>query len=296
MIPSHVLLAPEKVHFSLLDRIYNRPNTNVEIVLDKDGLLGWKGSPSMRRETIPRLGFPGSFSVNGVKDERLISVAATAYCDNELTADDLEDELAAILADGTEGVLTVTEGRKAPRWVSAWLATEIRVSRPSLTMVRFSYQVVAPNPRKFGATLAGATEPFSSGGGLYTMPLFGSPAAPGILDFGNVGSVGTVSIKNLGTADTAPKFTITGSIPEGLQIIRQDTGDVLQYVGVVLPGQTLLMDSDSGSVTLDGEDRGAQLIGRGWSRVFGGSTATWLFLAPNASGANLTVEVPPAWW
>lgn len=296
MIPSHVLLSPEKVHFSLLDRIYNRPDSSVEIVLDKDGLLGWKGSPSMRRETIPRLGFPGSFSVAGVKDERLISVAATAYCNNELTADDLEDELAAILADGTEGVLTVTEGRKAPRWVSAWLATEIRVSRPSPTMVRFSYQVVAPNPRKFGATLAGATEPFSSGGGLYTTPLFGSSQAQGILDFGNVGTTGTVSITNAGTADTPPRFTVTGMIPEGFQIIRQDASAVLEYTGVVNQGQTLVLDTDTGSVTLDGEDRGAQLTGRGWSKLLGHSTATWLFLAPNAASASLTVEVPPAWW
>lgn len=118
----------------------------------------------------------------------------------------------------------------------------------------------------------------------------------GILDFGEVGSPGTVTLENGGTADSAPVFTISGYAP-GFTITEVSTGARLIYSETVLAGQTLTISAADGSVLLDGyADRSAYLTRREWTRVNGRARNTYLFESPGNDGASLTLGVKPAWW
>lgn len=117
----------------------------------------------------------------------------------------------------------------------------------------------------------------------------------GILDFGINGSPGTVSLTNTGTADTGPKFTIKGTLVPGFTITELGTGRRLVYTGILRTGQTLVLDTDDGSVMLDGyAPRDLQVSE--WTRLGRGETATWLFESPGSTNATMKVEVRPAWW
>ncbi|QDH48920.1 minor tail protein [Arthrobacter phage Gisselle] len=121
------------------------------------------------------------------------------------------------------------------------------------------------------------------------------PSTVGILDFGVSGSTGTVSLSNPGTADTGPKFTITGTTVPGFTITELNTGRRLVYTGTIRTGQKLVIDTDDGSVLLDGYAP-RELAVAEWTRLGRGETGSWLFESPGSNNAKMKVEVRPAWW
>ncbi|QPO16947.1 minor tail protein [Arthrobacter phage Kittykat] len=121
------------------------------------------------------------------------------------------------------------------------------------------------------------------------------PSTVGILDFGVSGSTGTVSLANPGTADTGPKFTITGTTVPGFTITELNTGRRLVYTGTIRTGQKLVIDTDDGSVLLDGYAP-RELAVAEWTRLGRGETGSWLFESPGSNNAKMKVEVRPAWW
>ncbi|AZS08513.1 minor tail protein [Arthrobacter phage Lasagna] len=121
------------------------------------------------------------------------------------------------------------------------------------------------------------------------------PSTVGVLDFGVAGSTGTVSLTNPGSADTGPKFTITGTTVPGFTITELTTGRRLVYTGTIRTGQTLVIDTDDGSVMLDGYAP-RNLVVSEWVRLGRGETGSWLFESPGSNNAKMKVEVRPAWW
>ncbi|WKW86742.1 minor tail protein [Arthrobacter phage WonderBoy] len=121
------------------------------------------------------------------------------------------------------------------------------------------------------------------------------PSTVGVLDFGVAGSTGTVSLTNPGSADTGPKFTITGTTVPGFTITELTTGRRLVYTGTIRTGQTLVIDTDDGSVILDGYAP-RNLVVSEWVRLGRGETGSWLFESPGSNNAKMKVEVRPAWW
>lgn len=118
----------------------------------------------------------------------------------------------------------------------------------------------------------------------------------GYLDFGENGTPGTVTLENVGTADTAPVFTISGYAP-GFTITEVSSGARLVYSDTVAAGQTLVINAADGSVLLDGyADRSPYLTRREWTRVPGKTRQTYLFESTDNVGASLTLGVTPAWW
>jgi hypothetical protein len=268
-----------------------RPGTG-RILTD---LQGWYSPPAVRRESTARLGSHGTFSERGWRDERLISITGHAFADTRAEAAALTDELAAMFADGTEGTFAVDDRDVGYRDVRVYLHGTPEVTWDGRTDVTFSLDLVAPDPRKYGRQLQLSTLAAAPGGGLIT-PLYGSAGAMGVLDFGPPGIPGTVTVENVGTADTAPRFSITGYAP-GFTITEVESGDRLVYAEAVPAGGTLTIDAADGAVLLDGQtDRSPYLTRREWSRIPGRSTRTYLFESRNNSGARMTLGVNPAWW
>ncbi|KUM41195.1 phage tail family protein [Arthrobacter sp. EPSL27] len=167
----------------------------------------------------------------------------------------------------------------------------------------FTHSAVAPaNSAYFyaenviGGTTVGGERGWAGDAYLGTTPPVASTGTAGVLDFGAAGSPGTATLENVGTADAAPVFTITGYAP-GFTITEVSTGARLIYSEPVLEGQRLVINAGDGSVLLDGyADRSGYLTRREWTRVPGRTRNTYLFESPGNTGAQMTLEMRPAWW
>lgn len=261
-------------------------------------LPGWYKAAPNQREKQAKQGRHGTFGVRGWKDERLVTVQGHYYAPDRRTAANFVDEINAVMADGTEGVLTVDDADLGRRWANVYLLT------PDVTWhggrdVPFFLDMVAPDPRKFGDLMdAGPVAAFSGGDGL-EFDLFATDN-PGILDFGESGSSGKLTLNNPGTAPTEPVFRVSG--PPGFittagnfKITEVETERVLEWEGTILTGQELVLDSRAGTVVLgtNGDRRGS-LTRAEWPEIPGKSSRTYLFEA--LGGLTLAVEAHPAWW
>lgn len=257
-----------------------------------DNITGWDDGPGVRRDRTARMNAHGEFSERGWRDARLVTIEGDATCPSEAVAALAAQQLAAVLGDGLAGVLAVTDTATVDMSAGAYLFADPKVSWKNDTTATYQLQFLCPKPRKYGASVNAVTGPATPGGGL-DYPL-GDP-----LDYGAPGDPGTVTLSNSGTADTAPTFTVKALIdmPLGFTITHVQSGRQLVYFAAVLAGQTVRLDTSDASVWLEGyADRSAKLTVREWTKLARGESGTWLFEAVGSPGAQMTVEVRPAWW
>ncbi|QNO12678.1 minor tail protein [Arthrobacter phage Tweety19] len=267
-----------------------QPGTNQVLT----SLEGWFSPAGTRRSGTERLWAHGTFSERGWRDQRVISVGGHIFTETRSAAAEMTDTLSAALADGTAGQFIVDDADLGRRTATVFISGTPTVEWDGGVDIFFGIDMVAPDPRKYGELVTLDTPAASPGGGL-VMDLF-TGANAGVLDFGDSGNPGTVTFENVGTADTAPVFTVSGYAP-GFTITEVNTGARLIYSQTVAAGQTLVLNAADGSVLLDGyADRSAYLTRREWTRVNGKSRATYLFESLGNVGATLQIGVKPAWW
>lgn len=267
-----------------------QPGTNQVLT----SLEGWYSPAGTRRSGTERLWAHGSFSERGWREQRVISVGGHIYTDTRAAAAEMTDTLSAALADGTAGQFIVDDADLGRRTATVYITGAPTVSWQGGLDILFEIDMVAPDPRKYGELVTSSTPAASPGGGL-VFDLFTGQNA-GVLDFGDTGNPGTVTFENVGTADTAPVFTVTGYAP-GFTITEVNSGARLVYSQTLAAGQSLVLNAADGSVLLDGyADRSAYLTRREWTRVNGKTRATYLFESPGNAGASLQIGAKPAWW
>lgn len=267
-----------------------QPGTNQVLT----SLEGWFSPAGTRRSGTERLWAHGSFSERGWRDQRIISVGGHIFTETRTAAAEMTDTLSAALADGTAGQFIVDDVDLGRRTASVYISGAPTVNWQGGLDIFFAIDMVAPDPRKYGELVTASTGAAAPGGGL-VFDLFTGVNA-GVLDFGNSGNPGTVTFENVGTADTAPLFTVTGYAP-GFTITEVNSGARLVYSQTVAAGQTLVLNAADGSVLLDGyADRSAYLTRREWTRVNGKTRATYLFESSGNTGATLQIGAKPAWW
>lgn len=255
-----------------------------------DKLTGWDDGPSVRRDRTDRMNAHGEFSERGWRGARLVTLEGDATCPSETVAALAAQQLAAVLGDGLDGVLEVTDTATVDMSAGAYLFSDPKVEWKNDTTATYQLQFLCPKPRKYGAAVNDQTGVATPGGAL-EYPL-DDP-----LDYGAPGDPGTVTLTNTGTADTAPAFTVTGDMPNGFTITHVQSGSRLVYSDAVLADQTLRLDASDASVWLEGNaDRSSKLTVREWVRVPKKTTATWLFEATGSVAAQMIVEMRPAWW
>lgn len=255
-----------------------------------DELKGWTDGPGVRRDRTGRMNAHGDFSERGWREARMVTIEGEATCPTDAIAATAEQDLAAILADGLLDVLEVTDSATVDMSIGAGLFADPKIGHTNDLTLTYQIQFWCPKPRKYGAPVIDQTGVATAGGAL-EYPL-DDP-----LDYGAPGDPGTATLANTGTADTAPAFTVTGDLPNGFSITHVQSGNRLVYSDALLAGQTLRIDVSDGSVWLEGNaDRTTQLTVREWYRVPKKTTATWLFEAANSTGAQMIVEMRPAWW
>lgn len=261
-------------------------------------IVGWHGSAPMKRNKSPRLGAHGTYSERGWKDERLIIVPGAFVGSSRASAAAALDQLAGYLGDGLDGTFEVNDANLGLRWANVYLADGgFDPKWKSAKSFTYDLHLVATDPRKYGTKISVPNTGIPVlDGGLQTEPLMGNIGTD-VLDFGTAGYPGTATLTNIGTADTGPVHTITGTNVPGFTITEVITQRRLVFTDTIQAGQTLVINTDDGSVMLDGyASRRAKLTVAQWTRLGPGQTGTWLFESPGSTGANMKVEVTPAWW
>jgi hypothetical protein len=150
------------------------------------------------------------------------------------------------------------------------------------------------DPVKYGPESTVTTGLPTPGGGL-EYPL-GDPG--GALYYGALGTLGRVTLTNEGTADTWPVFEVSGTLVDGFQLRRIDTGDVLQYDRVVPAGTTVTIDCRTGAVLIDGVSDGSTYLTRDdfFSVPARGSCEVQFSAVSTGTDAMLTARFRSGWW
>lgn len=195
-----------------------------------------------------------------------------------------------------ETVLSVTTA-VGSRWCNVRRDDEVIVDWLTPTQARWSFQVAAPDPRKFGGTLTGSSALPSSTGGLtvpFTVPFsIDAVTATGQVTLTNVGNIaGPVLLRIDGPSNPGdPPLVgpVVTHVSSGLSLVFS-TSLTLGY------GEFVTVDMEKREVLAQGQSsRNGWVTGRGWS-AFEPGLNTWSFSAVGFSpSAKLAVSAIPAW-
>lgn len=187
------------------------------------------------------------------------------------------DRLLSVCTDGAQATLVKYDGLSSRQLAVELDAAAVKIE-PWSDAQGFDWQVplYVADPRWLDTTIQTAGP--ASVGGASTDGLdwaAGSPGgldwnagSPGGLDWGLSGVGGVLALANTGTTATWPVFTITGPVLNP-SFTNPDTGDVIAYTGSVDLGQTLVIDTNpfSRSVQLNGIDRFGFLASAQWIEI-----------------------------
>lgn len=253
------------------------------------GLEGWTESADMSVPQQRRPNSHGQFFQPGLLGGKVITVNGEVRSKVRALLTDAEEVIAATLADGGLGTLTVYDEDAGMRWAPVQrLGTPSIKSDDELDVVKFQLQFLAPDAYRYGQTTT-ATVGFAASSGSGAV----FPAFPGgVMDFGPLPDFGIVSIQNPGTADASPVFSVTGPTP-GFVITDVRTGKRNTFMSLVPDGQTLTVDTSDGSVLLEGvADRSGDALVEAWPVVPARSVSEFLFEPlGGATSALLTASV-----
>lgn len=259
-------------------------------------LKGWHGSAPVRRESTDRLWAHGSFSERGWKGERVITMSGHVTAETRTEAAGICDELAALFGDGELGRFTVNDVDQGTRYADVYLAGRIDVDWDSDREIDFTLDMVAPDPRKYGGLEEYVTGSAVPGGGLDNDPsLFNN--TENVLDFGDGGPQGSVTIVNTGTAPSTLIFEVHGLVPaSGFIITESGTGRQLVYSSFIHTGDYLVLNSADGTVLMNGvSDRSVNLTRREWPVLKPGSNS-YIFDVVESPAALMIARAASAWW
>jgi hypothetical protein len=268
------------------------PGTNQTVV----DIKGWHGSAGIRRNETPKLWQHGIFSERGYKTERVLTLVGHIEAQTRAEAAALVDTLAAIMGDGDLGTLTVNDVDQGTRWAPVQLAGAVEINWDSDLQIDVTVDMVSPDAMKYGPASDYTTGAAAPGGGMDNDPsLFNNGSD--VIDFGEGGTAGTVTITNTGTAPAPVVITVNGYWPaEGFTITQVGSGRRLVYVGANLIEDRVVLDSTDGTVMLNGvSDRSDNLTVREWPELQPGPN-TFLFEPAPGSSALMTVRAASAWW
>lgn len=218
----------------------------------REGLSGWGDMPDIRLGNKPRNSRHGSTPGSMFAQQRVVTWNMRMWPEQagfEAACDALE-RATAITRGSTEFPLVIRT-RGVRRFVLA------RCTKRVLPEDRLYYagipkgalQWIASDPRRYdldelSVTISGPS--LGSGGLIYplTYPL----------DYGTPGAPPTAIATNAGTTETHPVLVFTGPMLDP-KVVNSTLGWQLEFSLDLLLGQTLVVDTNAGTVLLNGTDR-----------------------------------------
>ncbi len=220
---------------------------------DDDALTGWEDSPGLDRGSVPRPARHGSWSGRDYAQDRVVSwkcmVGSGIVSEfgelvttlRRATAISDSDEDAPLVIRTRGGETLLAYGKIAQRFMPNNKAAGIGRGTASL-------QWICSDPRRYSVIEHSTAIPQPTAGGGLDYPL----DYP--LDYGAAGESGSRIITNAGDARSSPTIAITGPCATP-SITLVDSGLTIELNLAIAASETVLIDTNAGTVTLGGADR-----------------------------------------
>lgn len=204
----------------------------------------------------------GTYSAPNLDAARVITLTGCARAPDSVAADNARNKFNALCKRGHLFQLLVEEPVVNKVAYVKRAGGSLRNTKPT----QFDFQLIlaAPDPQKYGAdvsTISVGLAQDAPGGIKWNGPAgstgiqWGGPiGATGIQYQTGNGVTGVMQLLNEGTGDAPVRFVITGPVTTP-SIVNTGTGATITYSGTVNAGQTLVIDTGTGEVALDGADR-----------------------------------------
>ncbi len=251
---------------------------------------GWPGSPAPTLELTQRARGHGATSNEPFLTPRnmVLSGRVMAPTPEALNAS-LHDASAAVTLD--DFVLTVSESGTIYNCL-ARRSGEVLLPKVNNLLARFSIQIVAKDPRKFGDLITLSTRlPFSEGGLIRpsTWPR----------TWTGVSGTGKVTVNNPGNTEAPVWLRIDGPIPAGGHSVTHLGKKRTLTFGTSLSlaaGEFLTVDMDKREVLAQGQSaRSGYVTSRGWFTLDPGDNEISFAAVNYSATASLSLTTKPAW-
>lgn len=256
--------------------------------LDADGFQGWDGT-DVRTQYSDRQADHGAWAGPAYLAARVITLAGKVIAPDLASLDGALDRLGAAAAL-TDTLLTVAE--TVPRQAMVRRSGRPLMRYETDRVASYSLLLTAADPRRYSTTLQSQSTglPVSSGG--LTLPI----TMPLTITAGVTS--GTITLTNAGTIATRPVFTIAGPVVSPVILVQYPDSTVKQlaYGDTLVTGDSLVIDTDARTVTLNGTVSRRRYLSGTWPEIPPGATVTvqWVASAPSPT-ALLTGTCRSAW-
>jgi hypothetical protein len=261
--------------------------TGVRFTVDK--FDGW-GSTGSTATFTQRARGHGATSSEGFFRPRVMTIEGLMIAPVPDLLSPASDALSAAVTLGQFEMLVSEQGRV--RNVSAQRQDDVQVTYLSDTIARYSIQVAAKDPRKFGDLVTATTRlPFSEGGLIRpsTWPR----------TWTGVSGTGRVTINNPGNTQAPVWLRIDGPLPAGgWTITHQGKQASLTFATALAlgSGEFVTVDMDRREVLAQGQaPRSGYVTSRGWFSLDPGDNVIAFSAQNYSSTASLTVTTKPSW-
>lgn len=280
---------------------------------------GWRGAAKPRTNRGARNLADGAWRGDAYRDERVITLDGTCRCPTPAARADAEERLAQWIPSGTGLVRlqrTGENGLPQLRYVELDDATDAIPKGPQ--WFDWSFQLAAPDPRKFTPAWSSATASVSSpsSGGVAVGASGVTSHSGGGVPAGVAGTSSVATVVATGTVDNPLVFEIEGPVNGGASggIVITDTtagAAVLRYRGNLGAGESVFINADdadaydvpgaSGGIPGHGallgtsSARSAVVVLGYWPTLPAGGSATYTLSGDVGTGAGLTVHSRGAW-
>lgn len=213
-------------------------------------LTGWDDMPGLDSGNVPRASRHGSWSGRSWAQERVVGFQGA------LRPESREQYVAMKVALRSATAVPESEV-ESPLVVRTHDETLLAFGKPTLrilpndlaygagVLVPFTIGWVCSDPRRYDVLQQNLTVGAPAPGTGLVFPL----TFP--LSFGTVGSSGTGTATNTGSAPTHPVLVITGPVVRPL-IVNSTTGAALEFDITLVAGEQLVIDTSAGTVLLGG--------------------------------------------
>lgn len=248
------------------------------------------GSPSSSVSFTQRARGHGATASEGFYHPRVMTVEGLIMVPTADLLSVAADMLSAAVTLDQFTMLISEQGRI--RNLAAQRQDDVQVTYLTDTTARFSIQVVAKDPRKFGDLITASTLlPFSSGGLVRpsTWPR----------TWTGVSGTGTVTINNPGNTEAPVWLRIDGPIPAGGHSITHQGRKRTLTFGTAIElgaGEFLTVDMDKREVLAQGQSaRSGYVTSRGWFALDPGDNVISFSSVNYSATASLSLTTKPSW-
>ena len=250
---------------------------------------GWD-SPGSTVSLSPRLRAHGATASEAFLQPRVLTLSGFIAAPTAEAGVAARDALAAAVSLAPFPLLVNEAG--LVRSVMVRRQDQVLMTRQGITDTRFSVQVVAPDPRKFGDLVTANTRlPFSEGGLRW-------PITPPITFTGTSGT-GVVSLVNPGNVEAPVWLRVDGPVPAGgWTVTHVGKGRSLTFSTAIAlgVGEFVTVDMDRREVLAQGQSpRSGYVTSRGWFGLDPGVNEIAFSAQNYSSTASLTVATKAAW-